>query len=428
MNRFCFLFLVSVKMLGAHALPEPYNSLETLLPFDGHGWYSNREQMEELIRSHKIKTVIEVGSWLGQSTRHIASELPPSGKVYAVDHWLGSGVQQEGQPFYYKALPYLYEQFLSNVVHAQLTEKIVPVRMESLAAAHSLQIPVDLIYIDAEHDTDSVYQDLTAWYPHVTGHGVLCGDDWGWPTVEAAVRQFAQERKLGIEASGNFWRLVEPTSIKEKRLIQHVQKSIENAEKGISQLTQEVLALDGMSSSLVRHFLNNIGSLYGASYLEIGSWKGSTLISALFGNRQGMKEAIAIDNWSQFDAPRSLFWENVDSLLGERTFKFYETNCFTLDKNGVFFTPINIYFYDGDHGEESQKRAFTYFNPVFDDVFIAIVDDWNWDYVRRGTEAAFQELKYEILFEKSLFSKQNGDVSSWWNGLYVAVIKKAAGS
>ena len=68
-------------------------------------------------------------------------------------------------------------------------------------------------------------------------------------------------------------------------LIEHVKQSIQNAELGISQLNSKILNLEGMSSDKVRHFLNNICSLEHGNYLEIGVWKGSTFISALYKNK-----------------------------------------------------------------------------------------------------------------------------------------------
>lgn len=208
------LLLASVSGFGGilEDLPEPYRNIEELLHFDGHGWYDNGRQIEQLISSHQVKTIIEVGSWLGASTRHMAQLLPAEGKVYAIDHWLGSEEHQPGQLGWYKALPRLYEQFLSNVIHAGLTDKIVPIRLSSLEASEQLKGKVvpDLIYIDAAHDTESVYADLVAWYPYVQGHGILCGDDWTWTSIQTAVQRFAQEKGLTINASGLFWRLVEP--------------------------------------------------------------------------------------------------------------------------------------------------------------------------------------------------------------------------
>lgn len=191
-------------------LPEPYNSVE-VLPYDPHGWYANEEQITNLLAGGWIKTVVEVGSWLGKSTIHIASLLPEDGKVYAVDHWLGSVEHQPGGDAHHVALPYLYQQFLSNVIHAGMTHKIVPVRMDSLSGVHEIRargVYVDMVYIDAGHDFNSVYADLNAWYPLVKGHGVLCGDDWVWESVRDAVRLFAKQNKLKIWPVNNFWMVV----------------------------------------------------------------------------------------------------------------------------------------------------------------------------------------------------------------------------
>jgi predicted O-methyltransferase YrrM len=189
-------------------LPSPYCDIK-ILPFDPHGWYQNANQLTEIIKQNDVKIVIEVGSWLGSSTRHIASLLPLDGLVYAIDHWKGSVEHQPGGSAWHSALPYLYQQFLSNIVHAGLAHKIRPFRMDSLEAAQMLQVVPDLVYIDAGHDTESVYKDLNAWFPFVKGHGILCGDDWIWDTVAAAVTRFAKENDLEVYAEINFWQLIE---------------------------------------------------------------------------------------------------------------------------------------------------------------------------------------------------------------------------
>lgn len=181
---------------------EPYNSIN-ILPFDSHGWFGNAEQLKTCFNEKPVATVIEVGSWLGCSTRFLGSSIKKGGKVYAVDTWLGSSeAEHEKNP----RLSYLYQQFLSNVKHAGLTDIIVPVRMTSLEAAKALNVKADLIYIDAAHDTKSVLEDILAWYPHLNENGIMCGDDWTWQSVQAAVIQAADQLDKSIYSSGNFWR------------------------------------------------------------------------------------------------------------------------------------------------------------------------------------------------------------------------------
>jgi predicted O-methyltransferase YrrM len=205
----CFA-LASTTMFAEEQpeLPAPYNTVD-VMPFNPQGWYRNGPSMEWLIRRAKAKTVIEVGSWLGLSTRHIAKTLPEDGVVYAVDHWLGSPNENNSQ----FDMPNLYRQFLSNVIHENLAHKIVPLRMNSLEASQALKhIKPDLIYIDATHEFTNVMLDLIMWFPYVKGHGVLCGDDYYWGhdyPVKRAVDTFARENNLIVRDDGWMWYIEE---------------------------------------------------------------------------------------------------------------------------------------------------------------------------------------------------------------------------
>lgn len=191
---------MALILLPLHAdLPEPYCLINDL-PFDDHGWFLNAEPLTELIDAKHPHLVIEVGSWLGCSTRFLAEKIEADGKVYAIDTWRGS-IEHQKDP----RLSNLYQIFLSNVKHAGLTEKITPVRMDSLEAANALNIQADLIYIDASHDTKSVYNDIIAWDKHLTNDGVLCGDDWRIQTVRIAVKKAAKELHYKVHSHGNFW-------------------------------------------------------------------------------------------------------------------------------------------------------------------------------------------------------------------------------
>lgn len=210
---------------------------------------------------------------------------------------------------------------------------------------------------------------------------------------------------------------------RQEQLIQHVSHSIEHAEQEMSKLTQPLLKIEGMSSDKVRHLLNNLCTLQGGAYLEIGCFKGSTLLSAIYRNQATLKDVVAIDNWVEFGGPKAAFMENV-SRYATQPIRFFETDCFSVNLKS-FFYPINIYFYDGGHRQADQKAALTYFHPIFDDIFIVVIDDWNWSDVREGTRAALRELGYTVLYQRELFNEKFEDRSSWWNGLFVAVIKKS---
>lgn len=201
---FFFFFLLSFSSaVSEEEMPEPYRSVREL-PFDEQGWFGNHEPLGNIIRGMPIKTVIEVGSWLGCSTRFIATTLPQDGVVYAVDTWEGS--TDEVLHMIDPRLDQLYHLFLSNVKHAKLTHKIVPIRMRSLEAAKALNVYADLVYIDGAHDTENAYNDILAWYAHLNQpYGMMCGDDYMWESVRIAVHHAAILFKKEVRSHYNFW-------------------------------------------------------------------------------------------------------------------------------------------------------------------------------------------------------------------------------
>jgi len=212
-------------------------------------------------------------------------------------------------------------------------------------------------------------------------------------------------------------------TVREQQLIEHVKKSIVLAEQGTSQLSAPVLAVPGFTSSKVKHLLNNLCTLTNALYFEIGVWKGATFTAALYNNQYSIKQAVAIDNWSGY-INQTEFENNCHTHLSNIPYQWHYHDSFTIDKTNLFNAPIDIYFYDGDHTADAQEKAFTYYDSCFASTFIAIVDDWNHEPARIGTRIAFEKLGYTILFEREFPAAYNGDLAQWWNGLYIAVIRR----
>lgn len=212
-----------------------------------------------------------------------------------------------------------------------------------------------------------------------------------------------------------------------KKLIKRVEDAIAAAETGKTKLTEAELTLDGMSSKKNRILLNELVT-EDDNYLEIGVFKGSTFVAALFGNNP--KYAVAIDNFSQFD-PQSTNLDTFKSEVSKRGFQNFtllNADCFNIPKHledYVLNRNFTVYFYDGDHKERDQYLALYYYYMTLADKFIFIVDDYNTVEAQVGTLRAIDELKLIVHKEWKLLSDRNGDTASWWNGLYVAVCEKA---
>jgi hypothetical protein len=162
--------------------------------------------------------------------------------------------------------------------------------------------------------------------------------------------------------------------------------------QGASKLPSEVLAVGGYSSPLVRRLLNNLCDFDGCRYVEVGTWQGAPALSASYLNRGSFK---AIDSFSEFGGPREVRLRNRVRWQAQCHFELIDVDVWSDDIGTQ--SPVNVYFYDGAHTGEDQYKAFTRFNGILTDPFIAVVDDWNWKQVRTGTRSAVAELRYDVL-------------------------------
>lgn len=197
-------------------IQNPWKSLtkSDRLPFDGHGWFPKKTQepLLSLLKKLQPRYVIELGSWLGSSTRFLATNVQT---VIAIDHWNGSPEHQDREE-HQERLKHLFTQFLSNCWDQR--ERIVPLRATT-EEAFNRPLPVPgLIYVDADHSYDGVMADLERSWKILGKRGVLCGDDWNWRDakgdhpVRQAVKDFAASRSKDIRTHGTFWHLQPKTS------------------------------------------------------------------------------------------------------------------------------------------------------------------------------------------------------------------------
>ena len=100
-----------------------------------------------------------------------------------------------------------------------------------------------------------------------------------------------------------------------------IETSFENAENGLSKINSDIIKMEGMTGTKTRHFYNNLLNFSDARYLEIGSWKGSSVCSAMYGNTS---KVVCIDNWSEFGGPKKEFLVNFEKYKGSNDATFIE--------------------------------------------------------------------------------------------------------
>lgn len=213
----------------------------------------------------------------------------------------------------------------------------------------------------------------------------------------------------------------------EHALIPIIEQCLDDAINGVSEIPNYSLEIPGMSGVVYRKFINNYArAISNPRYLEIGSYTGSTLCSAI-GGIDGM-EALAVDDFSYGGSSHEVCQQNVeavrssDAKISVINQKFED---FDFSAHGKF----NIYMYDAEHTEMDQRLAISRCVPALDDVSLIIVDDWNdhggvTTHVKLGTYAGFEDTNLEILYKFEVETGVNPPFPSpWHNGYGVFLVR-----
>ncbi len=187
--------------------------------------------------------------------------------------------------------------------------------------------------------------------------------------------------------------------------------------------------IEGMSGKRYRYFINNlVRSVGNPRYLEVGSWRGSTLCSAIHGNTL---TAVAIDNWSEFGGPKNAFQRNVETFASPQSKVFFIESDFRKVDFKQFDQKFNIYLFDGPHEAQDQFDGLARALAALEDEFVFIVDDWNWERVRAGTFSAIRKCNLGVTFASEIRTTMDnthpvvgGKESDWHNGYFIAVLTK----
>ena len=202
----------------------------------------------------------------------------------------------------------------------------------------------------------------------------------------------------------------------------YIEKAIELAKAG---LPADLPIVEGLSSNKIRCLLHWICQPAGTNYLEIGVHRGSTFIPALWGNAGTTGTCIDIwdSHWALGDAQRADLEANLALYLPGRQVNIIEHDMFSVDL-GLIPPGVNVYFFDGPHERKAQYQAFAYYDPVFAPRFVALVDDWNNVEAKEETRRALKDLGYKVEVEWTLPGTPPRDEERWWNGLWVAILRK----
>ncbi len=178
----------------------------------------------------------------------------------------------------------------------------------------------------------------------------------------------------------------------------------------------------GMSSENKLALLNAAASCLGdgESYVEVGSWKGLSIIAAILGNERGSYYAIESFRGFGVDVPAAVaeMEANLSRWNVRHRLTLVQDNAFrALASPGWLGGPIGVFFYDGSHDRLAQYLALGMAEPHLADTALVIVDDTSRPVVGRATsEYVRAHPGYRLLFD--LEARYESD-PRWWNGVRV---------
>jgi len=183
-----------------------------------HGWVA--EGTEKVLKRHlrpEMKVIVELGVWLGKSTRFFVEQCP-NATIYSVDLWDVEHLTQwaaSKHPHLIGAARQPLPTFMVNLWEHR--HRVVPIQSDSIKAMAALKaagVVPDLVYLDTSHLYPATLHEvraIKAAFPTAQ----FVGDDWEWgnrkhgQAVERSGREYVAEApQWALEVEGNGWALV----------------------------------------------------------------------------------------------------------------------------------------------------------------------------------------------------------------------------
>lgn len=223
-----------------------------------------------------------------------------------------------------------------------------------------------------------------------------------------------------------------------------VAASLEQADNERSKISERERDLFGLSSIRLKCLINNLCAGGKVNYLELGVYKGATLISSVFGNDC---KAVGVDNFKYDDrepkkwAPEGFIWDNMKSQL-EANIKRYDLHPETKIPGSITIvqsdfekidwtkqpkfnvclfdiTPVNQALYD----EFFEKTL----NAMAMEFVIVFTNQSNAQHAEELNKSLLRHQdKFTIQFSEIRTSGGTSDASRYYSGIRVLNIKKKA--
>ncbi len=158
-------------------------------------------------------------------------------------------------------------------------------------------------------------------------------------------------------------------------------------------------------------------------YVEVGCYKGASLVGAALGNSG--QRLFACDNFSQFDGAADSLRQTLDRYTAPGQVQFFDMDFHEFMRKAPWQPArIGAYFYDGGHSFEDQYDGMRCALPHFSSDAVIVIDDTN----KRAARAADYLIARQVPgFELVLnLRTPRNHHPTWWNGIQVFRYRKTS--
>lgn len=163
------------------------------------GWFSEAQRRWYQEQAKKIinGTIVEVGVFGGLSLLSIVEICKVNEtKLIGIDPWelLESSNEQKIPTDIWHPILKECRTNLETIISELKYDNVTLKQAFSPDVANNFNDEsLDLIFIDGDHSTESVYNDLRGWFPKLKRNKLIAGHDFGWKTVQAGIKKFSEE-------------------------------------------------------------------------------------------------------------------------------------------------------------------------------------------------------------------------------------------
>ena len=154
----------------------------------------------------------------------------------------------------------------------------------------------------------------------------------------------------------------------------------------------------------------------GETYVEVGTFRGTSLIGAALGREA---DIVAIDDFSKASADPAELRANL-VRFGVEGVTLLEGDVFELLREGALSERrVGVYYYDADHSYEAQLEGLRLIEPYLAERALLVVDDSDWENVAAATRDYLAvQPKARMFFDIPGSGK---GFPWWWEGMHVLV-------